>query len=192
MHAPSIGLLRRLLTPVAAMVALAMLFGGWLLGTADSEARSSMGDAIVAQAGSQPCFAVPAKAGDDLRLYGISVTDPTELRSDWSAPPVEMWGFAIDHPGLAMAAPSASCVRYGQSPAGSHERQKAQPLQPQTIYRVDINARPLDGGGANVGYTARFCVKALANGAVEVRVAPQSAATAKPSKRDEAAGVIGC
>ena len=192
MYAPAIGLRRRALALVAATVAPLLLCGGWLLGTADSEARSSMRDAIVTQAGGQPCFALPVKAGDDMRLYGISVIDTAEPRRDWRAAPVEMWGFAIDHPGLAMASGAASCVQYGQTPAGARERQKARPLQPATVYRVDINARPLEGGGATVGYTARFCVKALANGALEVRVARQSGASGAPSTPNGAATIGDC
>lgn len=145
---------------------MALMASGWPLACA----TSSVGTAGVTLADGQPCFSVPSVRSDGgaaLRLHSLTVTR-TE-RTDWRALPQELWGFTVEPPGLPLDRPGEACIRYGHLPDAARVRSEARPLQPRQVYRVEINARPADGGGSTLGYQARFCVWPLAGGAVEVR-----------------------
>lgn len=129
---------------------------------------NSRPDAIVTEVAGRPCFAIPdnRETRDGITLYGLLVSE--RRPSESTLPPSELWSVSVEPAGASIMARPHSCISYGETPLGA-EAEKALPLQPYHVYRIDLNAHH---GNSNVhSYTAEFCIKLIAGKNV-VQVVP--------------------
>lgn len=136
-------------------------------------AMSRMPPAQVIDSNGIPCFAVTDEAGTHqgkIQLFGLSVTEGKS--TNWQTLPKEKWAFIIEPQGNSIETSPQNCIRYGEAPVTAKVRQDALPLQPYHLYVVFIEARPIDGAVAQLGYGAEFCVKPTSDGKVMVQMVP--------------------
>ncbi len=122
-------------------------------------AMSQMGDAAVTLKEGQLCFSAnPGQRSTEVvKLQALSVSGPRGAKRTGSKPPL-MWAFwvAQGQPDLVFAA--GSCLPYGVVPPSGEQTVQPQPLQPNNVYSIFLNARPSGGTVPMLGYKAEFCV----------------------------------
>ncbi|HSI49053.1 MAG TPA: hypothetical protein VLA61_12345 [Ideonella sp.] len=130
----------------------------FVLASGGSLATSSKGSVEVTAEAGLPCFALSQRElAGPMRVWTLSVSHGE--RTDWRSLPPEDWGFAFAPPGGSLQLRAGACLRYGALPPGAMQRTAAAPLQPGTLYRIELGAQPEAGADGTVAYEARFCVK---------------------------------
>ena len=128
-------------------------------------ARSRMGEAVVTQSGSQPCFGLESTAATRLgqhKLWSIAVYQ----RSVDKPQPVWVLTLPPQNQPLLMTPPI--CVVYGQAPAQAAVTTAPSPLQPGLIYSVSVSARGTDASDPTRSYSGEFCLIRKGNQQVSV------------------------
>ncbi|MGB9100097.1 MAG: hypothetical protein WCC51_05645 [Stenotrophomonas indicatrix] len=131
-----------------------------------ASAWSRVGAIEVTDHAGKPCFGLPKKErkriGETPQVFGVEVYDAI-------TPPLrQQWSFEFAYP-ASLPLPPGACVLYGEVPANAVARQTSMPLKPGRLYDVSMSATRT---GATQFYSARFCLKANADGslhAIQVR-----------------------
>lgn len=118
-------------------------------------ARSRMGEVVVTQSGSQPCFGLENTAATrqgEHRLWSIAVYQ----RSGDKPQPVWVFTLAPQNQTLLMTPPV--CVPYGKVPAQAVVSTAPAVLEPGLIYSVSVGARGTDASDPTRSYSGEFCL----------------------------------
>ncbi|WMJ68287.1 hypothetical protein [Stenotrophomonas sp. 24(2023)] len=126
-----------------------------------AQAFSRMGEVEISDAGGTPCFGLPA--AERKRLASAVEVYAVEVYESDTRPLQDRWAFNHAYP-AATPLPVGTCIAYGQAPATATLRHPAAPLQPGRLYTVDLEATR---EGPTRGYSARFCLKAQADGTLK-------------------------
>ncbi|MGS7842387.1 hypothetical protein [Stenotrophomonas forensis] len=125
-----------------------------------ASAWSRVGAIEVTDHAGRPCFGLPRKErkriGKTPQVFGVEVYDAI-------TPPLRrLWSFDFSYP-ASLPLPPGACVLYGEVPANAVAIQTAMPLEPGRLYDVTMSATRT---GATRFHSARFCVKADADGSL--------------------------
>jgi hypothetical protein len=118
-------------------------------------ARSRMGEVVVTQSGSEPCFGLENTAATrqgEHRLWSIAVYQ----RSGDKPQPVWVFTLAPQNQALFMAPPV--CVLYGQAPAQAAVSTAPIALETGIVYSVSVGARGTDASDPTRSYSGEFCL----------------------------------
>jgi hypothetical protein len=118
-------------------------------------ARSRMGEVVVTQSGSQPCFGLENTAATrqgQHRLWSIAVYK----RSGDKPQPVWVVTLAPQNQAQLIAPPV--CVPYGQAPAQAAVSTAPIGLETGVLYSVSIGARGTDASDPTRSYSGEFCL----------------------------------
>lgn len=148
-----------LITMMRAPVVAASAVLCTLLPIGDATAYSGFGTAVIEDRAGKPCFGLPSRALEWMRsprrLHALMV---------YQGDTVETWSFMYDSAPSQLLA-TGQCIVYGALPASATLLRSPQPLLPETLYEVYLNAPT---NGPIQGYTATFCLKALPDGSTRV------------------------
>ena len=128
-------------------------------------ARSRMGEAVVTQSGSQPCFGLESTAATQLgqhKLWSIAVYQRSADK------PQPVWVFTLAPQAQALLMTPPICVVYGQAPAHAAVSTAPAPLQPGLVYSVSVGARGTDASDPTLSYSGEFCLTRKGNQQVSV------------------------
>jgi hypothetical protein len=118
-------------------------------------ARSRMGEVVVTQSGSQPCFGLENTAATrqgQHRLWSIAVYQRSGDR------PQPVWVFTVAPQNQAVLMVPPVCVPYGQAPAQAAVSIAPIALETGVIYSVSVGARGTDASDPTLSYSGEFCL----------------------------------
>ena len=118
-------------------------------------ARSRMGEVVVTQSGSQPCFGLENTAATrqgQHKLWSIAVYQ----RSGDKPQPVWVFTLAPQNQALLMTPPV--CVPYSQAPTQAAVTTAPIALETGIVYSVSVGARGTDDSDSTRSYSGEFCL----------------------------------
>jgi hypothetical protein len=128
-------------------------------------ARSRMGEVVVTQSGSQPCFGLESTAATrqgQHKLWSIAVYQRSTEK------PQPVWVFTLPPQAQAMLMTPPVCVPYGQAPVQAAIGTVAATLQVGSVYSVAVGARGTDNSDPTRSYSGEFCLVRKGNQQVAV------------------------